>query len=201
MINKKIMLKGYEKLKERMELIPHIVVEQKHFLSCPIYLFDLNSKIDPNYITEICKKYQTLEFKEKETQSVYAWRSDYLHRGNKAIPELEPLFQLVEGKTTKIIKDGYKSVVDHYWFAIYNQGDSSKIHNHYGCELACVYYASYPENSAPLVITHLDSEISITPKPGNLLVFPAICNHRVPVSENTKERIIVAMNTLKYSSF
>lgn len=195
---------GLKKLKEKMELQPKYVATQQHKLNHNIFIFDCNSEIDAKGIVSICKKYNTDEYKEKETQSVYAWRSDYMFIDDRKIPEFDDLFNVTLSKVQQIKYNlnlskinNYLYGVDHYWFAIYNYGDDSKVHNHLPVDLACVYYASVPENSAPLVIPSENNDIIITPVTGMLVVIPGLCNHRVPKSEHQGERIIVAMNLLK----
>lgn len=198
------MSNGLKKLKEKIELQPKYVVTQQHKLNHNIFVFDCNSEIDASYIASICKKYKTDEYKEKETQAVYAWRSDYLMIGSRKIPEFDNLFRVTISKVDQIKHNtnfnyysDYSYAVDHYWFAVYHNGDDSKVHSHGSVDFACVYYASVPENSAPLVIPSEDNLITITPKPGTLVVMPGFCDHMVPKSEHQGERIIVAMNLVK----
>jgi len=190
--------RGLNKLKGATEKIPKYTVNQTQVLSHNIFVFDLSDDIDSRGITELCRSYQTEKFREKKTESVYAWRSEYTLVHDNPMAGFENLFSIVENKVNSIRFEPYTYFVHHYWFAIYGKGDSSTVHNHRVVDLACVYYASAPKNSAPLIITNDTGNISINPKDGMLVVMPGYCNHMVPKSEHEEgERIIVAMNVKK----
>lgn len=192
------MKKIFDRLKEKYEAQPSFVALQQKEVSLPIYIFDLNPELNSEDILNLCKKYQTDQFKEQKTESVYAWRSDYYTVAKQAMPGFELLFEKVSNKIDKIWQKPYSFLIEHFWFAIYNKGDSSNPHDHSGVDLACVYYASVPENSAPLVITSKKENITIIPKTGMLVIMPGNCEHQVPKSNHEKgERIIVAMNVIR----
>lgn len=192
------MEKIYNKLKEKYEAKPNFFVRQRKEFVFPVYIFDLNSDIDSQSIVQLCKKYQTEEFKEPKTQAVYAWRSDYYTVAKKAMPGFEFLFDEVTKRISKIWDKPYNFLVEHFWFAIYQKGDSSNPHDHDPVDLACVYYASVPKNSAPLIIKSIDGDKTIVPKTGMLVIIPGYCTHQVPESKHEDgERIIVAMNVAR----
>jgi hypothetical protein len=184
-------------LKQKLETRPKHIISQTQTLSFKIYTFDLNSEIDPNEIASLCKSYQKEEFREKATESVYAWRSDYTTINKNNMVGFENLFNIVEEKVKPAYNLPYTYSIGHYWFAIYSNGDSSKVHHHGWVDFACVYYAAVPEGSAPLVIPTTTGNISIAPKPGMLVVMPGNCEHLVPNSEHEGERIVVAMNIIR----
>lgn len=191
---------GLQKLKSKLELLPKFTAYQQHTLISNIFVFDLSLEIDARDVVDICKNHQIEKFKEKSTESVYAWRSDYLYVSDNHIPDFDKLFDITLAKVTSVPKgipdSEYTYQVDHFWFAIYNKGDSSLVHNHTH-DYACVYYANVPENSAPLLIPSANGNITITPTTGMLVVMPSHCNHSVPKSNHEGERIIVAMNLSK----
>lgn len=193
--------KVLKKLKSKLEYLPKYTAYQTQTIVSKIYVFDCNSEIDPQSITDICKNHQTEKFKEKSAEAVYAWRSDYLRVAHNLIPDFDKLFDVVLSKVSNIDKhtnlSRYVYAVDHFWFAIYNTGDGSTVHNHGDADYACVYYASVPENSAPLVIPSNNGEITIDIKSGMLVVMPGLCKHSVPKSKHDGERIIVALNLFK----
>lgn len=196
------MLQGLQKLKSKIELQPKYTVVQPQDIISKIYIFDCASDIDSDGIVQSCKKYQTEEYKEKKsTEAVYAWRSDYIYLTNSSIVEFDSLFQLVISKMESIDYgisfSRYNYIVDHFWFAIYNKGDNSKLHAHGWADFAAVYYAATPEKSAPLVIPSVGGDVTIVPKTGMLVIMPGLCKHEVPKSEHDGERIIVAMNLMK----
>ena len=192
-----------DKMKKKMQEQPtKFSATQRITVMHNVITYDLNSEINPEEIVKLCKKYQTNEFQESETASVYAWRSDYHHVAKRAMPEFDALFDVVHSKIEKFADkecSHYANLVDHFWFAIYQPGDYADSHNHGFAKYACVYYASVPENSAPLVLPAVGGEdITIIPKTGLLVIMPGQCYHKVPVSEHEKgERIIVAMNVFR----
>jgi hypothetical protein len=180
-----------------MELIPKAVVKQQRTIDSEVFVFDLNDEIDANEISDICRFYKTDEFKETKTESVYAWRSDYTYTLNNKMPKFQPLLNVVTERIKLIWKMPYSFVIDHYWFAIYQNGDKAKEHDHGWTDAACVYYASTPDKSAPLVFPSIDGDVIIQPKQGMLVVFSGKCRHKVPKSEHDGERIIISMNVFK----
>lgn len=185
-----------KKLKQRVEAKPKHIITQPQSLRFEIHTLDLNSEIDPNYIASLCKTYLEESSKEK-LGYVNAKSSEYIKLSRNSFAGFENLFSVVESKIKPIWKLPYTYLIDHFWFTIYNNGDSSDIHDHGWVDLACVYYASVPDGSAPLVIPTIGSEISIIPKQGMLVVMPGKCEHLVPTSEHDGERIIVAMNIVR----
>lgn len=185
-----------KKLKERKELTPKHSFMQPQTSKFNIYMFDLNSEVDSEYIAGLCKSYIEENFNEK-LGNVNAKSSEYIKLKRNSFVGFENLFNVVKSKIKPIWGLPYTYIIDHFWFSIYNNGDSSDLHNHGGTDLACVYYASVPEDSAPLVIPTTGTEISIAPKQGMLVVMPGRCDHLVPKSEHSGERIIVAMNIIR----
>lgn len=192
------MASGPNKFQKKLELQPKYVANQIKTFSHPIFIFDLNDEVNSKDIVEICKKYKTKEYQEKTTESVYAWRSDYYRAYKGIMPEFSTLFDVVSNRIKKIYNQPYSLQVYNFWFAIYNQGDSSNLHDHGLVEYACVYYASCPDNTAPLLIPSESGDISIAPKEGSLVIMPGFCKHSVPKNTHLSgDRIIVAMNLIK----
>lgn len=83
-----------------------------------------------------------------------------------------------------------------YWCAIYEKGDMIEWHAH-GERIVYtgVYYAS-TDDITPLVIKDESSQtdLSIVPKKGTVIVFPGLVSHMVPALPSAKERIIVGID-------
>jgi hypothetical protein len=180
--------------KHKREAQPKHIISQTQTLPFNIYTFNLNSEIDPNQIINVCKSYNEEKLKEK-LRNVNAKSSDYIFY-HTAIG-FEDLFSVVESKIKTIWNLPYTYLIYQYWFSIYRKGDSAQIHNHGWKDLACVYYASVPKDSAPLVIPTIGGQISIIPEQGMLVILPGLCQHLVPESEHDGERIVVAMNIVR----
>lgn len=183
-----------QKREARREARPKHIISQPQTLPFNIYTFDLNSEIDPNQIINVCKAYDKEKLKEK-LGNVNATSTEYIPYYTAV--GFEDLFSAVEHKIKTIWNLPYTYIIHEYWFSIYGKGDSSSIHSHGWIDLACVYYASVPEGSAPLVIPTTGGQISIIPKQGMLVVLPGLCQHLVPESTHDGERIVVAMNIVR----
>jgi hypothetical protein len=179
-------------LKQKLEAQPKHVIIQHQKPEFKIYTFDLNSEIDPNQIINVCKSYDKEKLKENNI-NVNAMSSDPYY----TVVGFEDLFSVVEHKIKTIWNFPYTYILYEHWFSIYSKGDSANIHDHSWVDLACVYYASVPKGSAPLVIPTIEGRISIIPKQGMLVVLPGRCQHLVPESNHDGERIVVAMNIVK----
>jgi hypothetical protein len=94
----------------------------------------------------------------------------------------------------------YRYQIVNVWGAIYQQGDSSVLHNHLGSPasmagMSFVYYVQADDsNTAPLVFPGI--EHSITPVTGQLIIFPGWLAHYVPEYQpaDGQERIVLAGN-------
>ncbi len=181
-------------LKQKLETQPKHIIIQHQKPELKIYTFDLNSEIDPNQIINVCKSYDKEKLREK-LGNVNATSSEYI--SYHTIVGFEDLFSAVERKIKTIWTLPYTYILYEYWFSIYGKGDSSDIHDHSWVDLSCVYYASVPKGSAPLVIPTTGGQISIIPKQGRLVVLPGRCLHLVPESKHDGERIVVAMNIIR----
>ena len=78
------------------------------------------------------------------------------------------------------------------WFALYNEGDYAKIHNHIPFSLfSFVYFINSPKGSSPLVFTTSGKKIKA--EAGKIVLFPSNVMHHVPKNK-CKERIVFAGN-------
>lgn len=185
------------KLKEKLEKVPKYEVEQEITIKSKIYTFDLNPYINSSEIVDLCKKYHTDEYKNKEENILYGYRSLYVFPKIKMLQGFEKLLDVTTSKINNL-SDRYSFFIHHFWFALYNTGDGANLHHHGDSEYACVYYARTPSNCAPLLIPTKNGDIEIQPTTGMLLVMSGYCMHSVPESHhNDGERIIVAMNAFK----
>lgn len=184
---------------QKIETKPNVIMQQQ-IVVCPIYTFDLSTDIDSNEIVKICHQYKNELYEGKNGKSVYAlyaWKSEFHLVRKNEMPKFNKLFEIVKEKIKEVWNFPYSYRVDHFWFAIYNNGDHAEEHNHGIADYACVYYAAVPENSAPLIIPSINGDVKIFPKKGMLVVFPGQCLHSVPISEHDGERVIVSINILK----
>jgi len=78
------------------------------------------------------------------------------------------------------------------WGSIYKHGEYCISHVHEPQQLSWCYYLQVPEGSADIVFDNID--YAITPKAGDLIMFPGWMSHSVPENKSQDERIILAGN-------
>ena len=83
------------------------------------------------------------------------------------------------------------------WGAVYKRGDFTKTHDHWPHPWSFSYYVK-SDGTTP--ITFPDSPCYLYPKTNDMVLFPGILRHGVPIHESDEERIIVSGNIdIKYS--
>ena len=83
------------------------------------------------------------------------------------------------------------------WGAVYKRGDFTKEHDHWPHPWSFSYYVK-SDGTTP--ITFPDSPSYFYPKTNDMVLFPGILRHGVPIHESDEERIIVSGNIrIKYS--
>ena len=80
------------------------------------------------------------------------------------------------------------------WGALYRKGHYIKTHHHWPSALSWTYYVKTSENTEPFIFVGNGVEKKIYPRVGDLIIFPSVMNHRVPVSQTDDERIVVVGN-------
>ena len=136
--------------------------------------------------------------------------------------ELCSLMRIVDNLVQTIYKNIWEGqiILDNSWININGKDSFNALHSHPQCVLSgCIYiktpfrsgcfnaqrnfnetfiYDNYgtPKKESPeSFIT--DNEIQITPKEGDILVFPSHVIHRVKPNENNEERISIAFNYVR----
>ena len=83
------------------------------------------------------------------------------------------------------------------WGAVYKRGDFTKNHDHWPHTWSFSYYVK-SDGTTPIIFP--DSPYSLYPKTNDIVLFPGILRHGVPIHESDEERIIVSGNIdIKYS--
>ena len=83
------------------------------------------------------------------------------------------------------------------WGAVYKRNDYTKTHDHWPHPWSFSYYVK-SDGTTP--ITFPDSPSYFYPKTNDMVLFPGILRHGVPIHESDEERIIVSGNIrIKYS--
>ncbi len=87
-----------------------------------------------------------------------------------------------------ILKTPSNFSVYNMWAMTYDEGQETKIHNHFPSSFSAVYFVDIEENASPLMLC----EEAIVPEEGTLIVFPSLAPHYVPPTEG--KRMIISMN-------
>ena len=83
------------------------------------------------------------------------------------------------------------------WGAVYKRGDFTRNHDHWPHPWSFSYYVK-SDGTTPIIFPA--SYHSLYPKTSDIILFPGILRHGVPIHESDEERIIVSGNIdIKYS--
>ena len=112
-----------------------------------------------------------------------------------------PIFNSLADIVIDIAKEASPNEVElelyDIWGAVYNRGDFTKNHDHWPHPWSFIYYVK-SNGATPIIFP--DCSYSLNPKAGDIVLFPGIIRHGVPIHESDEERIIVSGNiNIKYS--
>jgi len=83
------------------------------------------------------------------------------------------------------------------WGAVYKRNDFTKPHDHWPHPWSFSYYVK-SDGTTPIIFP--DGPYYFSPKTNDIIVFPSILRHSVPIHESDEDRIIVSGNiNIKYS--
>ena len=131
---------------------------------------------------------------------------DWLHDEiKKMINQAGAYYQEADGSYSAKTKLFFNSEII-YWTNINKPGSKNAIHDHRAWQYVAVYYAQAEDTGEivfynPANVTEscdnfspFINPISIAPKDGDLIVFPAWIPHEVEVNKSNKDRINISMN-------
>ena len=94
--------------------------------------------------------------------------------------------------------DGTDNPIEYYvqetWGLIYSKGHICKKHTHWPSVWSYTYCVTACEDCSPLVFPTAEGEHPVTPKSGQLIVFPSWVTHYVPEQKCDHERIMISGN-------
>ena len=101
--------------------------------------------------------------------------------------------------------DTRKFCIDVMWGSVYRSGGYTQWHDHIGSAISFVYFLKAPENSSTLDMSFWGIRdkrydkgiVSVKPKVGRLIIFPASTRHKVDPYYGEENRITVAGNINK----
>ena len=125
-----------------------------------------------SYKTNVGAMMSDWTMKSDNVNTIYEWIISLLHNTHQDLPV--DLYELYEA-----------------WFAKYNDGDSTRCHDHKFVPFSFVYFIHSPEGSSSLYFPTSNKEI--TPTPGKVVIFPGNIEHYVPINQCTN-RVVLAGN-------
>ena len=85
------------------------------------------------------------------------------------------------------------------WGAVYKRGDFTKAHDHWPHPWSFSYYVK-SDGTTPITFPDDPAYHYLYPKTNDIVLFPGILRHGVPIHQSDEERIIVSGNiNIKYS--
>ena len=147
---------------------------------------------DLNYLIETrIKKFrdENVEQKQKEQNLDNYHMTNY--KSHLFIKEFETISRLV---LDNFCPKEHDFKPEDCWGALYRKGHYIKTHHHWPSALSWTYYVKTSENTEPFIFVGNGVEKKIYPRVGDLIIFPSVMNHRVPVSQTDDERIVVVGN-------
>ena len=195
-----------KQIKFLQSLYPKHVVEQT--TEFPIYELDMTGILDNKKILDLILNTPT-NFDKKErcillqnqgnNENEGSYDSEYnLFEDEKwqfFVDEVTNVITQIESKLAKNRKIKATPHFFHLWYVWYNKNSSQILHQHgWESKWAVVYYAQANENDSPIIFQNKNTELTIQPITGKLLVFPGKCWHRVALQETNTKRIALVGN-------
>ncbi len=110
------------------------------------------------------------------------------------LPELAPVREFALRAATGILRRG--QLHHGFWFNEMHPGQRTTLHSHEEDDelLSAVYYLACPADSGRLLLKDHEAVISVTPRPGLLVLFPPDLPHEVEQNASDRIRLSVAFN-------
>lgn len=110
------------------------------------------------------------------------------------LAEFGPVNDFVRHNAMQIL--GRHSLRQGFWFNEMHPGHRTSLHSHEELDelLSAVYYIQCPPDSGKLLLHDDDALITITPRPGMLVLFPPDLPHEVEENQAQTFRLSVAFN-------
>ena len=120
------------------------------------------------------------------------FENTYIDAGR--LPELAPVSEFVVGTAQKLL--GATQLRHGFWFNEMHPGHRTTLHSHEELDelLSAVYYVSCPDDSGRLILHDDHALVTITPRPGLLVLFPPDLPHEVEENRSGETRLSVAFN-------
>lgn len=181
-------------------------------------LYHTNIQIDDSFKNEI----QNLEYLRVKNDNGFISKNYHLLEDAGYINLKKEIMNNVRTYMFDIlrIKKSYSLHMTTSWANKHNPGDFSQEHNHNNSIISGIYYTDVDENSGDLIFANpfanfgltlelqLEnygqfnaSEARITPKNGDLILFPSSLKHKVDKNRSSNDRFSIAFNVMAKGSY
>ena len=169
----------------------------------PIFSTILDGHVELNkYLKETILEHRK-EYPQSNTSNVQAWHSDW--RTHKLNPKFRSFCDFVSDQCTwvgeKCYGGHYKYDVETMWAMMYEKNEHTVKHVHFPNTFAASYYIEVESKSSPIIFENDDEGRSLTiqPKNGMLLIWPAFIPHMVLPTQSKRIGISMNMTPSKYN--
>ena len=193
---------------------------EKHILFSDIcYNFDLSNIVSNDKIEKECYELYS-KHPSRYRSNVNGWQSTNITYDYLKEQQLDNTIELIEhfqNILTNIVDQlqAQPLFVDNIWCNINTKNSYNSTHAHPGSILSAAYYVKAEGIESGLFKFKRDrvfsdysysswvnnstsdwrSEVSVTPKPGTLIIFPSHLLHSVEMNKTTEDRISLSFNT------
>ena len=124
----------------------------------------------------------------------FGGRYENIYVSADRLPELAPVREFALSAAAQML--GRESLHHGFWFNEMQPGQRTTLHTHEEHDelLSAVYYLSCTANSGRLILHDDDALISVTPRPGLLVLFPPDLPHEVEENASDQVRLSIAFN-------
>lgn len=148
-------------------------------------------RVNPALISAFEREKQALDVRRTHH---FGGRFENIYIPGQRLPELVPLREFAVKAATRVLQ--LSPLRYGFWFNETAPGHGTSLHTHEEDEelLSAVYYLTCPEDSGRLVLHHDGGRITVTPRPGLLVLFPPDLPHEVEKNIGQGTRLSVAFN-------
>ena len=188
-------------------------MEVKSLFSIPIHQNNYNE--DLGDLEEECIKRSTLDSGRIKSNSG-GWQSNFIYSDDDYFSEFILEIEEQANNFAKELKIYQKGKIESLWININEYKDCNRIHTHPNCIISGVFYVKVPDKSGEILFYHPSHELMsrdwsvdlkynmytsltmrITPKKGDIFLFPSWLEHGVGPNLSQEKRISISFNLVK----
>jgi hypothetical protein len=147
--------------------------------------------------TALYERFMALSGTDRTRQThFFAGRFENIYMDAADIPEIAVVLKVLRQQAGQLLGIPEDKLKVGFWFNAMQAGHRTSLHHHDENDelLSAAYYIRVPENSGNLVLHEGDSQVSIQPQAGKLVMFPPAVLHEVTTHLGSGLRLSVGMN-------